>query len=66
MEDSQLTKLIEFCSSVIEYRFVKGQQILFKVNEKADNFYIIFDGIMEVLKPTEIKIKIKHAIILLR
>jgi hypothetical protein len=49
-------KLIAFCAVEIKYRKVQKGEIIFKIGDPPDNFYIILQGKMDIVKPQQIKV----------
>ncbi len=59
MDESILNKLLFYCSTYVEYQYCEAGEVLFKIFEKADKFFIILRGEMKILKPilsAEVKI----------
>lgn len=56
MKDSLLcfsSQLKYFCAMVIQYQLLKPKEILFRIGDFGDKFYVILKGKIGILKPTE-------------
>ena len=57
-EEEKYGKLITFCSMEIKYKkFLKGKKI-FNIGDFPNNFYIILNGKVDVIKPLERKVSL--------
>ena len=46
-----LDKIFTLCSSQMKYLYLKSDNILFRIGDEPDNFYLIIDGRIGILKP---------------
>ena len=46
-----LNKIFTLCSSQMKYLYLKSDNILFRIGDEPDNFYLIIDGRIGILKP---------------
>ena len=43
------------CSNKMKHKFIHKNEVLFKINDVPDNFYLIISGKMSILKPIDVK-----------